>query len=190
MDEPVQLAQYVVGDMLRGARFAVKIDGYLFVAETQLADEGAQILDGIGHIFGRIDVELLIVDRQNERAGAASLLRERAQVAVAGHTQHFDAFSLDGRGQGANTKARSVLRAIVFIDDDDGETKFHSMLQSGSVKDPRYEAGSRPAVPDIYHRGRDTTSRKLHRFRKTASVRSLRPRRSSPAKAWYWKTPT
>ena len=95
VDEAVQFAQDVVRNVFRGARLAVQVDGDVGVAETQFADEGAQVLDGAGHVLGRIHVELFIVDRQDERAGTALLLGERTQVAVTGHPDHLDALGLD-----------------------------------------------------------------------------------------------
>src|SRR3546814_13367970 len=71
VNEAVQLTQNVVGYVLRRARFPIQINRDFFITESQFADEGAQVLDGIGHVFGRIDVEFLIVDRQDEGAGTA-----------------------------------------------------------------------------------------------------------------------
>ena len=70
--------------------------------------------------------ELLVVDRQDERAGAALLLRELRQVAIAGDAQHLEALALDGLRQRADAQARGVLGAEVFVDDDDGKAKFHA----------------------------------------------------------------
>src|SRR5690606_18878504 len=134
VNEAVQLAQYVVGDMLRRSRLAIQIDGNVFVTKTQLANEGTQILDGVGDVLGRIDVEFLIVNRQNERTRAALLLGERAEITIAGDTQHLNAFGLDGRRQGAYAKPRRVLGAIVFINDDDGETEFHAVTPWSLLK--------------------------------------------------------
>src|SRR3546814_466803 len=80
VNEAVQLTQNVVGYVLRRARFPIQINRDFFITESQFADEGAQVLDGIGHVFGRIDVEFLIVDRQDEGAGTALLLCERTKV--------------------------------------------------------------------------------------------------------------
>ena len=41
--------------------------------------------------------------------------------------QYLDALGFDGRSQGTDAKARSVLGAVVFIDNDDGKTKFHAI---------------------------------------------------------------
>ena len=126
MDEPVQFAQDIVGDVFRSARFAVKIDRDLGVAKAQFADERTQVLDGTGHILGRVNVELLVVDRQDERAGPTLLLRKRAQVAIAGDTDDFHALGFDCRGQRANTEPRGVLGTVVFINDENRKTKFHA----------------------------------------------------------------
>ncbi|MNN98787.1 hypothetical protein D3C81_2182640 [compost metagenome] len=81
--------------MFRRARFPVQVDGDVGVAKAQLADEHAQVLDRAGHVLGRIHVELFIVNRQDEGAGAALLLRKRTQVAITGHPDHLDALGLD-----------------------------------------------------------------------------------------------
>ena len=54
--------------------------------------------------------------------GAALLLRELRQVAVAGHAQHFQAFFLDRLRERADAEAGGVLGAEVFVDDDDRES--------------------------------------------------------------------
>ena len=119
VDEAVQLAQDVVGQVLRGSRLAVQVDRDVGVLEADLLDELAQVQ------HRRIDLgagrELLVVDRQDEGAGAALLLRELRQVAVAGGAEHLEAFLLDRRGERADAEARGVLRAEVFVDDDDRE---------------------------------------------------------------------
>jgi hypothetical protein len=103
--------------VLRGARLAVEIDRHLRVLEAHFADELAQIE------HGRIEVgpfgELLVVDRQDEGAGAALLLRELREVAVAGRPQHLEALLLDRRGERADAEPRRVLGAVVLVDDDD-----------------------------------------------------------------------
>jgi hypothetical protein len=146
MDEAVQLAQNVVGDVFGGARFAVQINRDVGVAETHFADEGAQVLDGAGRLRGRGVVEFLVVDRQNEGAGAALLLGEGTQVAVTGDADHFHALGLDGRGQGAYAQPRSVFGTEIFVDDEDGETEFHAGLREGGractpAAEPRAENG-------------------------------------------------
>jgi len=51
------------------------------------------------------------------------LLRELAQVTVAGGAQHLEAFFLDRFGKRADAQARGVLGAVVFVDDDDRKAK-------------------------------------------------------------------
>ena len=93
VDEAVQLAQDVVGQVLRGARLAVEIDRHFRVLEANLGDELAQVE------HRRIEVgpfgELLVVDRQDEGAGTALLLRELREVAVARGAEHLHALFLD-----------------------------------------------------------------------------------------------
>jgi hypothetical protein len=70
--------------------------------------------------------EFLVVDRQDERAGAALLLGKLRQVAVAGGAQHLEALGLDGLRQRADAQAGGVLGAVVFVNDDDGKTELHA----------------------------------------------------------------
>ena len=123
VDEAVHLAQHVVGDVARGARLAVQEDRDVCVAEADLHDEGAQVGDGLGRGLGR--GELLVVDRQDEGRAAALLLRERGQVAVAGHAEHFHALFLDRLGERADPQTGRVLGTEVLVDDDDGEMESH-----------------------------------------------------------------
>ncbi len=121
VDEAVQLAQHVVGNVLAGARLAREVDRDVGVAKADLGDELAQAEHRrVGLGAGR---ELLVVDRQDERAGAALLLGKLAEVAVAGHAQHLEALALDGLGERADAQPRRVLGAEVLVDDDDGEAK-------------------------------------------------------------------
>ena len=131
VDEAVQLAQDVVGQVLRRARLAVEIDRHFRVLEAHLGDELAQVQHRRVEIgaFG----ELLVVDRQDEGAGAALLLRELGEVAVAGGAEHLHAFLLDRRGERADAETRGVLGAVVLVDDDDRklEAQHRRCLKSG-----------------------------------------------------------
>jgi hypothetical protein len=73
VDEAVQFAQHVVGDVAAGPRLAVQEDRDLGVAVADLADEGTQLGDGLLLLVG----QFLVVDRQDEGRGAALLLGER-----------------------------------------------------------------------------------------------------------------
>jgi hypothetical protein len=110
--------------MATGFGLAVHIQRHIGVFAAHFIDEGAQVK------HGRINVvpwgEFIVVERQNKRTGPALLLGKLAQVAIAGDTQHFKAFFFNGIGQGADAQAGGVFRAEVFVDDDDGETKFHA----------------------------------------------------------------
>jgi hypothetical protein len=129
VDEAVQFAQDIVGDMARGAGFAVQVDRDVGVLVADLFDEGAQRLQsGVGFL-DRAGAEFLIVDRQHEGRRARLLLGELGQVAIAGHAQHFHAFFFHRIGQGAYAQAGRVLGTEILVDDDDGETKFHACLQ-------------------------------------------------------------
>jgi hypothetical protein len=76
--------------------------------------------------------EFLVVDRQDEGAGAALLLGELRQVAIAGDAQHLEPLGLDGLRERADAQSRGVLGPVVFVDDDDGETEFHGAVQAGA----------------------------------------------------------
>jgi hypothetical protein len=124
VDETMQLAQDVVGQVAAGFRFAMHVDGHVGILAAHFLDEGAQAQHGGVEI--RTQGELLVVDRQDERAGAALLLGELAQVAVAGDPEHFKTLGLDGLRQRTDAQPRSVLGTVILVDDDDGKTKLHA----------------------------------------------------------------
>src|SRR5262249_27292761 len=111
-----------------------QVDRDLGVPETDLLDELPQVE------HRRVELgpwrELLVVDRQHERGGPRLLLRELRQVAVARHAEDFHPLLLDRRGERADAEPGSVLRAEVFVDDDDGKAEFHRVerrpLSSGA----------------------------------------------------------
>ncbi len=121
VDEAVQLAQDVVRNMAAGARLAVQEDRDFGVLVADLLDEGAQLGDGFLFLVG----QFLVIDRQDEGRGAALLLGEGTQVAVAGDAQHVHAFLLDGFRQRTDAEARGVLGAEVLVDDDDRKVEAH-----------------------------------------------------------------
>src|SRR4051812_10806607 len=90
VEESVQLAQDVVGDVARGLGFAVKIDRYVGVATADLLDEFAQVQHR--RVEFRPGGEFLVVDGEYERGRARLLLRELGKVAVARDAQYLDAF--------------------------------------------------------------------------------------------------
>ena len=73
--------------------------------------------------------EFFIIDRQHEGTGARLLLRKLRQVAVAGRSQHLEAFAFDGFRNGANAETGRIVGPEVLVDDDDGEAKFHGKLR-------------------------------------------------------------
>jgi hypothetical protein len=125
VDEAVQLAQDVVGDVARGLGLAVHIDRHFQVLAPNLLDELAQVQHG--RVQVRAGRELLVVDRQDEGAGARLLLGELGQVAVTGDAKHLETFGLDRVRQRADAQAGGVLGAEVFVDDDDGKAEFHAV---------------------------------------------------------------
>jgi hypothetical protein len=122
VDEAVQLAQHVVRDMARGARLAVEEDRDVLVAQPDFLDEGAQGRERFLRL-PRAAAELLVVDRQDETGGAALLLGEGGQVAVAGDAEHLHALALERLGQ------RAMPRPLVF-----SERKSSSMMTTGKRK--------------------------------------------------------
>jgi hypothetical protein len=111
---------------------AVQVDRDVGVLEADLLDELAQVQHRRVEIGAAL--ELLVVDRQDEGAGPALLLRELAEVAVAGVAQHLEAFLLDRLGQRADAQARGVFGTEVLVDDDDGKAKaLHGGAGSGTV---------------------------------------------------------
>jgi hypothetical protein len=121
VDETVQLAQHVVGQVLAGAGLAVDVDRDVRVAKTDLLDELAQVQHG--RIELRPRGELLVVDRQDEGRGAALLLGELREVAVGGDAQHLHALLLDGVGQRPDTETGGVFGAVILVNDDDGKVE-------------------------------------------------------------------
>ena len=68
VDEAVQLAQHIVGNVARGTRFPIEVNRDLGVAEADFLDERAQVHDR--GIELRSGGEFLVVDRQDERRRA------------------------------------------------------------------------------------------------------------------------
>ena len=126
----MQLAQDVVRDVAR-VRVSpcrkIGISAFLWRISPTKARRSASVSSGSQRQF-------FVVDRQDEGRGAALLLRERGQVAVAGDAEHFQALLLDRFGQRADAEAGGVLGAEVFVDDDDREVKAH--VESLKCSDP------------------------------------------------------
>ena len=72
------------------------------------------------------------IDRMNALARAL-LLGELAQVAIAGHAQHLEAFGFNRLRQRANAQPGGVLGAEVLVDDDDGKAKFSWCMRTPPV---------------------------------------------------------
>jgi hypothetical protein len=132
VDETVQLAQDVVGQVAAGLGLAVDVDRHVQIAPAHLFDEMAQV--DHGRVQVRPGGEFLVVNRQNEGAGAALLLGELAQVAITGDTQHLETFGLNGLRQRANAQTRGVLGTVVLVNDDNGKAEFHGGLQRRKEK--------------------------------------------------------
>jgi hypothetical protein len=203
VNEAVQLAQHVVRDVPRGARFAVQEDRDVLVTAANLLDESAQTADGL---VGLAVSEVFVVDGQNEGRGTALLLGKRSQVTIAGHAEDFKALLLDRLGQRANPEPAGVFRTVVLVDDDDREIEMHSGIQYSSRLaerggDKRVQqliclpclgtlrgvwrrmpirssARSRPSGPDTCRHDPCTMFHIPRRIRRTEPARSLHWRKS------------
>ncbi len=129
MDEPVQFAQDVIGQVAAGFGFTVNVNRHLFVFPAHFFDEIAQVQ------HRRVQIgtggEFLVVDRQNKGAGAALLLGELRQVAIAGDAQNLESLILDRLGHGANARPRRILRSEIFVNDNNRKAEFHGNLHQG-----------------------------------------------------------
>ena len=121
----MQLAQDVIGQMARGLGLAMQKDRHIGVFPAHFLDEVAQVDHG-GVKIGA-GAEFLVVDGQHKGRGAALLLGELRQVAIAGGAQHLEALLLDGFGQGADAKTRGVLGTEILVNDDNGKSEFHRL---------------------------------------------------------------
>ena len=62
------------------------------------------------------------------------MLCEGCQVAVTGETSDVHALFLNRFGKVTNTRTRDVLGAEIFVNNDDGKTKFHPQTLVEVVK--------------------------------------------------------
>src|SRR5690606_16906109 len=106
----------------RGARFAVQEDRNLGIAKTDFLHECAQLGDGLFFLVGK----LFVIDRQDENRRAALLLRKRSQVTITGDAEYFHALFFNGLGKRTHAEAAGILRAKIFVDDDDGKLETHA----------------------------------------------------------------
>jgi hypothetical protein len=120
VDEAVQLAQDVVRQVLRGAGLAVEVDRDVGVLPADLLDELAQVDDRRRQVRV-VAEELLVVDREDEGAGAALLLGELREVAVARRAENLEPLRLDRRRERADAEPGRVLALEILVDDDDRE---------------------------------------------------------------------
>ena len=124
----MQFLEHVIRDMARGARLAVEEDRNILVAQPHFLDEGAQGRERFERLLGRAAAELLVVDGEDETGGAALLLGERGQIAIAGDAEHLQPLALERLGERANAKTARVLGAEVLVDDDDWKTETHRVI--------------------------------------------------------------
>ena len=145
VNETMQLAQYFVGDMARGTRFAMQEDRDIGVAMPDLVHEVLEVGNRLGRGIGR--GELLVVDRQDEGRTAALLLGKGGQVAITGDPEHLHALILDGFRKRTDSQPRSVLGAKILVDDDDRKVKPHARLRSGSTDPATIQSRKRSGPP-------------------------------------------
>ena len=62
MNKPVKLAQDIVRNVARGARFAVDVNGDFGIAKPNLAYEGPQVSQGVGGFFFGSASKLFIIN--------------------------------------------------------------------------------------------------------------------------------
>ena len=93
VNKAMQLTQDVIRNMPAGARFAIKKNRDVRIANADRLDEGPQAADGGFSVASEFD----IVNRQDEGRSTALLLGERSQVAIAGDADDFDALLFDHR---------------------------------------------------------------------------------------------
>ena len=84
VNEAVQFAQDIVGNVLRCAGFAVKINRHFGILEPHLFDEGPHPQHSRVNLGARR--EFFVVDGENKSGRATLLLRKLRQIAVARNT--------------------------------------------------------------------------------------------------------
>jgi hypothetical protein len=124
VDEAMQLAQDVVGNVARGTGFAVQVHRNVRVAAADFRHKAVQLAQGV--FRGVVGLEFFVVDGQDETGCPALLLGKGGEVTIAGVTNHAHAFGFHGCCQFADAGAAGVFRAEVLVDDDDGEVKTHT----------------------------------------------------------------
>jgi len=140
MDDALELAQDVVREMARRLGLPVDVDRHVGIAASHLADEFPQRQQGRRQAFAMR--QFLVVDRQDEGAGPALLLRELAEIAIAGGAEHLETLRLDCFGQHPDAQAGGVLGTEVFVNDDDRKLKQHRCPRSMDGR-PRGSPASR-----------------------------------------------
>jgi hypothetical protein len=121
---------------------SVGIDMVIIPGDTTPAVISALIADeaAIGMVNSKTTA-VRVIPAIGRKAGEVldfgGLLGKLGQVAIRGHAQHLEPFRFNGLGQGTNTQTRGVFRAVVFVNDDDGETEFHGAAQGKEQKTKR-----------------------------------------------------
>ncbi|MNT14328.1 hypothetical protein D3C72_1493290 [compost metagenome] len=143
----MQLAQDVVGQVAAGLGLAIDVDRYIGVLAANFGDEVAHIAHD--QILVAALRKLLVIHRQDERTGAALLLGELREIAIAGHAQYLEALFLDRMGEVADAQTGGVLRAEILVDDDDGKAKFHGQCLTMNRANNRQEKKQARSVRNL-----------------------------------------
>ena len=132
VDETVQLPQYVVRQMLRGARFAEQKDWNVGIASTRRFNEFAQVMHRL--TLHAVLIDLFVVNGDHKSRRSRRLIGHHADVDIGKTADDLHALLLQRFGQRPNTQTGGRLSAPIFVDDDDGETEFHGAQTSKRAK--------------------------------------------------------
>ena len=124
MNKAMQLTQNVVGQMLRGARFAKQKNGHVGVTSACGFNEFTQIEDCL--TLHTVFVDLFVVNRHHKGRGARRLVGHHAYVDVSESSDDLHILLFERLGQRTNAQSRGGFGTPIFVDDDDREAKFHS----------------------------------------------------------------
>ena len=103
VDEAVQFAQDVVGQVAAGLGLAVQVDRHISIFPAHFLYELAQVQHR--GIKVRPWAEFLIVDGQDKRTRTRLLLSKLRQVAISGHPDDFKSLVFYGLRHRADAKA-------------------------------------------------------------------------------------
>ncbi len=125
VNKPMQFFQDRIGNVTRSAGFTVQVNWNIRVFKANFLHKVIQVLKRVFDFLLAAQAEFFVVDGQNKGTGAALLLRKLGKIVITRDSQYLDALFLDGVCQGANAETRCVLGAEIFVNNDNGKTKFH-----------------------------------------------------------------